>query len=82
MYIADNAKCNIIIVENDHQLQKILKVWHQLPDLKAVIQYKDTPAKNPNVYSVCISVCVFNFKALYVAVKRILYGFFLELSSD
>jgi len=45
MYIADNAKCNIIVVEDDYQLQKILKVWHQLPDLKAVIQYKDIPAK-------------------------------------
>ena len=52
-FIADNAKCNIIVVENDHQLQKILKVWDQLPDLKAVIQFRDSPVKIPNVYSVC-----------------------------
>jgi len=52
-YIAENAKCNVIVAENDQQLQKILKVWHQLPDLKAVIQYKDAPVASPNVYSVC-----------------------------
>jgi len=51
-YIAESAKCNIIVVENDQQLQKILKVWHELPDLKAVVQYKDAPAAHPNVYSV------------------------------
>jgi len=56
-YIANNAKCNIIVVENDHQLQKILKIWKQLPDLKAVIQYKDAPATHPNVYSVCKCIC-------------------------
>jgi len=56
-YIADNAQCNVIVVENDHQLQKILKVWDQLPELKAIIQYKDTPAKKDNVYSVCNSDC-------------------------
>jgi len=52
-YVADNAKCNIIVVENNNQLQKILKVWDQLPDLKAVIQYRDTPVEHPNVFSVC-----------------------------
>ena len=52
-YVADNAKCNIIVVENDNQLQKILKVWDQLPELKAVIQYRDTPVEHPNVFSVC-----------------------------
>jgi len=66
MYIADNAKCNIIVVEDDYQLQKILKVWHQLPDLKAVIQYKDIPAKKPNVYSVCICIYVIAEKLLTV----------------
>jgi len=56
-YIADSAKCNIIVVENDHQLKKILKVWDELPDLKAIIQYKDAPANIPNVYSVCRCIC-------------------------
>jgi len=56
-YIGNHAECNIIVVENDHQLQKILKVWDQLPNLKAVIQYKDTPAERPNVYSVRKCMC-------------------------
>ena len=55
-YIAENAKCNIIVVENDHQLQKILKVWDQLPDLKAVVHYNDVLTKHPNVNSVCTCI--------------------------
>jgi len=51
-YVANNANCNIIVVENNNQLQKILQVWDQLPDLKAVIQYRDTPVDHPNVFSV------------------------------
>ncbi|XP_064390607.1 long-chain-fatty-acid--CoA ligase ACSBG2-like isoform X3 [Halichondria panicea] len=33
------CKANIIILENDTQLQKILRIRDQLPDLKAIIQY-------------------------------------------
>jgi len=57
-YVADNAQCNIIVVENNLQLQKIIKVWDQLPNLKAVIQYRDTPVKMPRVFSV--SECIHN----------------------
>ena len=47
------AQCNIIVVENDQHLQKVLQVWHELPHLKAVIQYVGQPKeKYPNVYSV------------------------------
>jgi long-chain-fatty-acid--CoA ligase ACSBG len=42
--IAAVAECHIIVVENNHQLQKILKVWDQLPKLHAVVQYKGEPA--------------------------------------
>lgn len=61
-YVADNAQCNIIVVENNLQLQKIIKVWDQLPDLKAVIQYRDTPVKMPRVFSVSECICN-NYKA-------------------
>lgn len=44
-YVADSARCNIIVVENDHQLQKILAVWDRLPFLKAVIQYRGEPVE-------------------------------------
>jgi long-chain-fatty-acid--CoA ligase ACSBG len=51
-YVADNAQCNIIVVENDLQLRKILEVWDQLPHLKAVIQYRGTPSTDhQDVYS-------------------------------
>jgi hypothetical protein len=52
-YVAENSRCNIIVVENDTQLQKILKVWDRLPDLKAVVQYSGKLKEQyPNVYTV------------------------------
>ncbi|XP_068175831.1 long-chain-fatty-acid--CoA ligase ACSBG2-like isoform X2 [Antennarius striatus] len=51
-YVAENSKANIIVVENNKQLQKILQVEDQLPDLKAIIQYRDElKEKRPNLYS-------------------------------
>lgn len=51
-YVADSARCNIIVVENDAQLQKILAVWDRLPYLKAVVQYRGEPIEtNRNVIS-------------------------------
>ncbi|KAL9986588.1 hypothetical protein ACROYT_G000756 [Oculina patagonica] len=52
-YVAENCEANIIVVENNHQLHKVLKVWDRLPHLKAVVQYigeleEGTP---PNVYN-------------------------------
>ena len=52
-YVAGNCKANVIVVENAKQLQKILKVWDQLPHLKAVVQYTGTlEEKMDNVYEV------------------------------
>jgi hypothetical protein len=52
-YVAGNCDANIIIVENDAQLQKILAVRDRLPCLKAIIQYTGKPKEDyPNVYSV------------------------------
>ena len=54
-YVAEMAQCNIIVVENDQLLQKVLQVWDRLPHLKAVVQYIGEPKeKIPNVYSVCV----------------------------
>ncbi|XP_067017003.1 long-chain-fatty-acid--CoA ligase ACSBG2-like [Acropora muricata] len=38
-YVAENSDANILVVENDQQLKKILQVWDRLPHLKAVVQY-------------------------------------------
>ena len=52
-FVANSASCNIIVVENDTQLQKILKVRDQLPLVKAIIQYTGiTKNKYPDVYTV------------------------------
>ncbi|XP_062816687.1 long-chain-fatty-acid--CoA ligase ACSBG2-like [Anolis carolinensis] len=51
-YVAENCSANIIVVENDKQLQKILEVKSKLPFLKAIVQYGDPPKeKRPNLYS-------------------------------
>ncbi|KAL2092811.1 hypothetical protein ACEWY4_012609 [Coilia grayii] len=51
-YVAHNCEANVLIVENQKQLIKILQVKHQLPHLKAIVQYKDELEKTlPNLYT-------------------------------
>ncbi|XP_061594761.1 long-chain-fatty-acid--CoA ligase ACSBG2 isoform X2 [Cololabis saira] len=51
-YIAESCRANIIVVENQKQLQKILQIKDNLPHLKAIIQYKDAlKEKLPNLYT-------------------------------
>lgn len=51
-YVAESCEANIIVVENDMQLQKILKVRDSLPHLKAIIQYNGNPKEEyENVYN-------------------------------
>lgn len=51
-YVAENADCNVIVVENDAQLQKILKVRDRLPHLKSIVQYHGKPKEqDPSIYS-------------------------------
>jgi len=45
-YVAESCEANIIVVENDMQLQKILKVRDSLPHLKAIIQYSGEKKQN------------------------------------
>lgn len=42
-YVAANCEANILVVENQAQLSKILQVKDQLPHLKAIVQYKGQP---------------------------------------
>lgn len=41
-YIANHCRANIIVVENDLQLQKILQFRQDFEDLKAIVQYSGT----------------------------------------
>ncbi|XP_066512539.1 long-chain-fatty-acid--CoA ligase ACSBG2-like [Hoplias malabaricus] len=51
-HVAHNSKANIVVVENNKQLAKILQVRDQLPHLKAIVQYKgELENKQPNVYT-------------------------------
>ncbi|MCI4392639.1 hypothetical protein PGIGA_G00148130 [Pangasianodon gigas] len=51
-YVAYNCEANVLVVENDKQLAKILQVKDQLPHLKAIVQYKgEVKTKMPNVYT-------------------------------
>ncbi|XP_073688870.1 long-chain-fatty-acid--CoA ligase ACSBG2-like [Garra rufa] len=51
-YVAENCEANVLVVENNKQLIKILQVRDQLPHLKAIVQYKDElEQKLPNVYT-------------------------------
>ena len=49
-YVAHNCRANIIVVEDEKQLDKIVQVKDQLPHLKAIVQYNGTP-KVPDVLS-------------------------------
>ncbi|XP_036771959.2 long-chain-fatty-acid--CoA ligase ACSBG1 isoform X7 [Manis pentadactyla] len=50
-YIAHDSHADIIVVDTQEQLGKILKIWKNLPHLKAVVVYREPPAeKMANVY--------------------------------
>lgn len=50
---AYDSRANILVVENDAALQKVLKVRDQLPHLRAIVQYSGTPTRGTEdgVYS-------------------------------
>ncbi|OQV24216.1 Long-chain-fatty-acid--CoA ligase ACSBG2 [Hypsibius exemplaris] len=52
LFNAQDSHMNVIVVEDDKQLQKILSIRDQLPELKAIVQYIGQPAQShPDVYS-------------------------------
>uniref|UniRef100_A0A6J0SZL2 Long-chain-fatty-acid--CoA ligase ACSBG1 n=1 Tax=Pogona vitticeps TaxID=103695 RepID=A0A6J0SZL2_9SAUR len=51
-YIAHDCRANIIVVENQKQLDKIMQIWDRLPHLKAVVMYKGPLLeKRPGLYT-------------------------------
>ena len=42
-HVANNSRANIIVVEDEKQLTKILSIKDDLPHLKAIVQYTGTP---------------------------------------
>ena len=58
-YMANHSRCNILVVEDEKQLEKILKVKSELTDLKAIVQYTGTPKHEGNVP--CHNLTSFHF---------------------
>ncbi|XP_052400251.1 long-chain-fatty-acid--CoA ligase ACSBG1 isoform X1 [Carassius gibelio] len=51
-YVANDSRANVIVVENQKQLDKILEIKNELPHLKAIVQYSGSlKEKLPNLYS-------------------------------
>ncbi|XP_076006972.1 long-chain-fatty-acid--CoA ligase ACSBG2-like [Genypterus blacodes] len=51
-YVAAHCEANILVVENQKQLDKILQVKDQLPHVKAIVQYKgELQQKTPFLYT-------------------------------
>ena len=42
-HVANDSRANVIVVEDENQLEKILSVRNDLPHLKAIVQYNGTP---------------------------------------
>lgn len=57
------SDASIVIVENDDQLQKILKVQNQAPKLEIIVQINGTP-KHDSVLSVNIILKLFKCTVL------------------
>lgn len=52
-HVLVDSSCNVAVVEDDAQLQKVLKVRNNLPHLKAIIQYSGSlKERHENVYTV------------------------------
>jgi long-chain-fatty-acid--CoA ligase ACSBG len=52
-HCANQSKANIIVVQDQKQLDKILAIKSRLPHLKAIVQYEGEPT-SPGVVSVSI----------------------------
>ncbi|XP_033749822.1 long-chain-fatty-acid--CoA ligase ACSBG2-like [Pecten maximus] len=51
-FILSDSRTNVAVVENDVQLQKIIKIWDDLPHLKAIVQYTgELKEAKENVYT-------------------------------
>ncbi|XP_035251951.1 long-chain-fatty-acid--CoA ligase ACSBG1 [Anguilla anguilla] len=52
LHVANDSRADIIVVENQKQLDKILQIQNMLPHLKAIVQYHGPLEKKlPNLYS-------------------------------
>lgn len=43
LFICESSRANIVVVEDDKQLRKIIKIREKLPELKVIVQYHGVP---------------------------------------
>lgn len=68
-YQLHSAKAQIVLVENDTQLQKILQVKDRLPEIRAIIQYKGDPPEDRLEVLTVSRLASFNLRLLTGALK-------------
>merc|ERR1711971_1088157 len=49
-YVAEHSRCNVMVVEDEEQLNKVENIQDMLPELQAIIQYTGFP-RSPEVLS-------------------------------
>ena len=42
-YVAEHSRCNVMVVEDEEQLNKVENIQDMLPELQAIIQYTGFP---------------------------------------
>lgn len=54
-HVLNNSNANIVVVEDDKQMKKILEIWPRLPQLKAAIQWSGQITEpNEKIFTVFI----------------------------
>lgn len=57
---AEISRANIIVVEDEQQLKKIMQIRANLPLVKAIIQFSGTPSDS-SILSVCDNITLIKF---------------------
>ena len=52
-YVAEHSRCNVMVVEDEEQLNKVENIQDMLPELQAIIQYTGFP-RSVSKYHLCI----------------------------
>ena len=42
-YVAEHSRCNIMVVEDEEQLNKVEQMAEKLPELQTIVQYTGFP---------------------------------------
>ncbi len=50
-FILEDSRANILVVEEAKNVEKILEIKNELPDLKKIVQFIGTPDPHPDVIS-------------------------------